>query len=151
GRLRGRSLLVTDGECQRPAHRELAVNRCARLATADRAAQSLERAFERQLVSRPHDPLEPDVIDTCEQRESAAILFLAQHRDGSGLSERLDHLHAGHDGVPGEMTGAVLVRDLLERNDMRAGFELDDLVQKEERRTVREYLLDLRAPKRRSD
>src|SRR5439155_19021041 len=75
-------------------------------ATPDRPPNRLDLAGQPQLVARPDDPLEADVVDAREQRELAAILLLGEHRDRAGLCKRLDHDHAGHDRpareVPGE-------------------------------------------------
>ena len=67
-------------------------------------------------------------------------------RDGAGLRERLDHLHAGHDRVAGKVPRAVLVGHALERDDARARIELDDLVQEQKGRAVGEDLFDCLPP-----
>ena len=112
-----------------PANGELAADSRPRLAATDRAAHRLEQALEGQLLARADDALEPDVVDACEQRELAAILLLDEHGDRAGLRERLDHLHAGHDRVAGEVPGAILFGDHLARDDARAGLELEHLVE----------------------
>ena len=89
------------------------------LAAADRAAHRLDVALERQHVAGPHDALEANVVDAGEERELAAVLLLREHGDGAALRERLDHLHARHDRVAGEVAGAVLLGDRLAR-DARA-------------------------------
>ena len=135
-------LRLLDGERQRPANGELAVDRRARLAAADRAANGLERALERQLVAGTDDALEAHVVDAGEEREPAAVRLLREHRDRARLGERLDHLHAGHDRVAGEVARAVLVGHALARDDARARIELDDLVQEQKGVPVREDLFD---------
>ena len=74
-----------------------------------------------------------------------------EHRDGAGLRERLDHLHAGHDRVAGEVAGAVVVGHALARDDARARLELDDFVEQEERGAVGEDLFDCLPPEGRPD
>ena len=105
-------------------------------------AHRLEVAFERQLVARAHDALEANVVDAGEEGDPATVLLLAEHRDRAGLGERLDHLHAGHDRVPGKVARAVLLRDELEGDDAAAGTELGHLVQQQEWVAVREDRLD---------
>src|SRR5439155_22257741 len=67
-------------------------------ATPDRPPNRLDLAGQPQLVARPDDPLEADVVDAREQRELAAILLLGEHRDRAGLckdrkSTRLNSSH----------------------------------------------------------
>ena len=111
-------------------------------------AHRLEVALERQLVARPHDALEADVVDAREERDPAAVLLQAEHGDRACLSERLDHLHAGHDRVAGEVAGAVLLGDELARDDAHVRLELDHLVEQEERIAVRQDRLDRRLVER---
>ena len=92
---------------------------------------------------RAHDALEPDVVDAREEDEPPLVLGLREHGDRAALSERLDHLHPGHDRVAGEVPGAVLVGDELPRGDALARDQLEHLVDEEERRAVRDDLLDL--------
>ena len=106
----------------------------------------LERALQRQFVAGPDNPLEADVVDAGEEREPPAVLLLGQHRDGAGLRERLDHLHARHDRVPRKVACAVLVGHALARDDARAWLELDDLVEKQKGRAMGEDLFDCLPP-----
>ena len=71
-----------------------------------------------------------------------AVLGLGEHRDRAALSERLDHLHAGHDRVAGKVPGAVLFRDRLACDDAFPGDELEHLVDQQHRVTVRQHGLD---------
>ena len=80
--------------------------------------------------------------DPAEQRELAPVLLLREHGDGTTLSERLDHLHARHDRVAGEMAGAVLFGDGLLRDDPLAGNELRHLVDQQHRIAVRQHRFD---------
>ena len=95
-------------------------------------------------VARPHDALEADVVDAGEERELARVLGLREHRDRAALGERLDHLHARHDRVAGEVAGAVLVGDGLPRDDTLARHELEHLVDQQHRVAVRQHRLDRR-------
>ena len=119
------------------------------LAAADRAAHRLDVALERQRLAGPHDALEAHVVDAREERELAAVLGLREHGDRAALRERLDHLHAGHDRVAGEVAGAVLVGHGLARDDALARHELEHLVEQEQRVAVRQDRLDLRPVHRR--
>src|ERR671911_390950 len=125
-------------------NREPAADRRLRLPAPDRAAHLLEQALEGQLLARPDDALEANVVDPGEERELAAVLLLDEHSDRAGLRQRLDHLHARHDRVAGKVPGAVFLGDDLARDDARAGLELEHLVEQQERVAVREDLLDLR-------
>src|SRR5439155_14163027 len=98
-----------------------------------------------ELLAGTDDALEADVVDAGEERELAAVLLLGEYRHRPRLRERLDHLHAGHDRVPGEVARAVLLGDALARDDARAGLELEDLVDEQERRPVGQDRLDLGA------
>src|SRR5262249_7734056 len=133
-----------DRERERPADGELAVDRRTHLALADGAANRLDLAEQVEHVTRADDALEADVVDAGEERELALILRLREHGDGAALSERLDHLHAGHDRVAGEMAGAVVVGDRLPRHDALARHELDHLVDEQKGVAVRKDLFDLR-------
>ena len=114
------------------------------LPAADRPAHRLELALERELVAGPDDALEAHVVDPGEERELPAVLLLREHRNGAALRERLDHLHARHDRVPGKVSGAVVVGDALARDDAVARLELEHLVEEQERVAVREDRLDRR-------
>ena len=130
--------LLPDREGERPAHGELAVDGRLHLAAPDRPAHGLDVALEREHVARPHDALEAHVVDAGEEGELAAVLLLREHGDGAALRERLDHLHARHDRVAGEVAGAVLLGHGLARDDALARDELDHLVDQEHRVAVRQ-------------
>src|SRR5262249_45665268 len=138
----GTSFAYRKGE--RPADGELAVDRRTHLAPADRAANGLDLAEQVEHVARADDALEAHVVDAGEEREPAVFLRLREHGDGAALRKRLDHLHAGHDRVAGEMTGAIVVRDRPPRHDALARHELDHLVDEQEGVAVRKDLFDLR-------
>src|SRR5579885_3583048 len=130
-------------EGQRAAHRELPVHARAHPAPADRPAHGLDLAEEVEGLAGPDDPLEADVVDPGEERELAPVLLLREHRHGPALGERLDHLHSGHDRIPGKVAGAVVLRDRLASDDAGAGDELEHLVDKEEGVAMREDRLQL--------
>ena len=73
----------------------------------------------------------------------AAVLLFAEHGDGAGLGERLDHLHAGHDRVAGKVARAVLLGDELPRDDTLVRLQLGHLVEQEEGIPMRQDRLDL--------
>src|SRR6266542_1399640 len=137
----GASLL--DRECQRSPDGKLAADRGAHLALADRAAHRLDVADEVEHLAGAHDPLEPHVVDAGKEGEPAAVLRLREHRHRTALRERLDHLHARHDRVAGEMPGAVLVGHGLPGDHPLAWDELEYLVHEQEWIAMREDLLDL--------
>jgi len=128
---------------QGAAHRKLTADRGAYLALADRAAHDLDVANEVEHIPGSNDPLEPHVVDPREQCELAVVLGLRKHRYRTALCERLDHLHAGHDRIAGEMPRAVFVRDRLAGDHALARDELEHLVDEEKGIAVRKDLLDL--------
>ena len=75
--------------------------------------------------------------------ELASVLRLREDGDAAALGERLDHLHAGHDRVAGEVAGAVLVGHRLTGDDALARHQLEHLVDEQERSAVRDDRLDL--------
>ena len=114
------------------------------LPLADRPAHGLDLAQEVERVARPHDPLEPDVVDAGEEHEPALVLGLREDGDGAALSEGLDHLHAGMIGLPGKWPAQSSSVTSFRADDALARDELDHLVDEEERRAVRDDRLDLR-------
>src|SRR5437588_12953822 len=76
---------------------ELAADARLGPATADRATDALEVATKLENVSRLDQTLEATLVDAGEQRDPAAVLLFAQHRDGPRLCERLDDQHARPD------------------------------------------------------
>ncbi len=67
-----------------------------------------------------------------------------EHRDRARLSDRLDRQHAGHDRPPGKVAGEppVVRADLAPPDDALARLELEDLVDEQERRPMRNERLD---------
>ena len=114
------------------------VGRC--LAAPDRAAHLVDLARESQRVAGRDDPLEPAVVDPREEGDPAAVLLLAEHRNGPGLGHRLDDQDAGHHRPLGKVPREppAVLGDAVEGGDARAGLELGHLVQQQERVTVRE-------------
>ena len=139
--------LLLDGEGQRSAGGKRSVHRGRRLAASDWPAHALQLAGQLQLVPRLDDALEPDTVDPGEERELALILLLRQDRHGACLRHRLDDQDARHDRPTGEVTGEVpLVRpNLLSRDDLLPGAQVDDLVEEQEGVAVRQDRLDLLA------
>src|SRR4029079_15244391 len=90
----------------------------------------------------PTDPLAPGGGSAREEDRPARVLGLREDGYRAALSERLDHLHAGHDRVPREVTRAILVGDELPRQDALAWNELEHLVHQKKRRAVRDDRLD---------
>ena len=72
------------------------------------------------------------------------VLLVGEHGDGAGLRDRLDRQHAGHHRALGEVAGEppVVGADLARADDALAGLELEDLVDEQERRPVRDQRLD---------
>ena len=124
--------------------RKLAVDARPALALGDRAAHADELALEREDVPRLDDPLEAAVVDAGEERDLPAVRLVGEDGDGAGLRDRLDREHAGHDRPLGEVAREppVVGADLAPADDALAGLELDDLVDEQERRAVRDELHD---------
>ena len=79
-----------------------------------------------------------------------AVLLEHERGDGAGLRHRLDDQDTGHHGPLGEVAGEppAVLGHAIARDDARAGLELDDLVEEQERRAVREDRLDHLPPER---
>ena len=87
-----------------------------------------------------HLAAEPHAVDAAEQRELAGVARLEQHRDGADLGERLDHQHAGQRRPAREVPGEerLVAGEVPAAGGRLAGHDLDELVDEEERRPVRE-------------
>src|SRR5204863_8553668 len=118
-------------EGQGSPHGELVADARDDAAAADRPADALDLAAERELVAGLDDALEADVVDAGEERDLSTVLLFGQHRHRPGLGERLDHDHAGHDRPAGEVPGKepLVAANVLPRDDANAGLELDHLVE----------------------
>ena len=102
--------------------------------------------LEPQCVAR-HDGAPKFCIcyTTKERYLVVAILKFAEGEDGSDLSERFDLQHTRHYGRFGKMSGKkrLIDRHLLDADDTNARLKLDDLVHQQERKPVRQDLLNL--------
>src|SRR5256885_7057725 len=129
-------------ERQHCTTRQLAFDARLGLATTDRAANALEVATELEDVTRLDQTLEATLVDAGEQREPAAVLLLAQHRDGTGLCERLDDQHAGHHRAPREVPAQVplVLAHRLPGDGALARAKLEHLVDQEKGLAMRQDL-----------
>ena len=121
-------------------------------ALGDRAAHARELALERRSTS-PGSTMRLNRQSSMPAKNGdlAAVLLGREHRDRAGLRDRLDRQHARHDRPLGEVPGEppVVGADLADADDALAGLELEDLVDEQERRAVRDQRLDHVAAERR--
>ena len=77
--------------------------------------------------------------------------WICQNGDGAGLGDRLDREHAGHHRALRKVAGEppVVGADLAAADDALSRLQLEDLVDEQERRPVRDQLLDHVPPERR--
>ena len=148
GLARGDGAGVDDGEHELAAAGQLAVDGGLRPCAADGAVHGDDLGLEAQRVAGLHDALEAHLVDAGEEADLAARAAARSSRGGDGgrLGERLDDEHAGHDGVAGEVPGEpeVVVAQRAAGYAAHARLELDDLVDEQEGRAVRQQRLDLR-------
>jgi biotin-[acetyl-CoA-carboxylase] ligase BirA-like protein len=116
----------------------------SRLPLADWTAYALELARQLDLVAGLDDSLEAHVVDPREQRKTPTVLLLGEHGHRTGLGHCLHDQHAGHDRPSRKVPCEVpLIRThALACDDVGAGLELDDLVEEQERISVRQNRLD---------
>src|SRR5262245_16748373 len=136
---------------ERSADGQLVAHRRPGLAAADRPTHRLEFADERELVTGLDDALEAHVVDSCEERELAAVLLEGESGDRTGLRQGLDHDHARHDRPAREVPGEepLVAAHLLAGDDPGSRLELQHFVDEQERVAVRDDLFDHLAAERR--
>ena len=107
---------------------------------ADRTPHPLERRLELQHIAGHDLAAEARPIDAGEECQLAAVFGQRQRCHGAGLRQRLDDQYARHDRIPGEVPGEVrfVVADQLACHGAAAGLELEDLVDQQKRRAVRD-------------
>src|ERR1700719_1814178 len=132
--LRLRNQRVTDA---RP-HREL----------ADTAYQPKLGRLEHELVAGKYLTLEPRVIDTCEKDERLVVRSSAQRlidQNHRYLRQRLDNKDPRHHRVAWKMSlkKRFADGDVLDRFDVLPGSALDNLVDEQKRRPMRQVSHDL--------
>ena len=81
-----------------------------------------------------------------EEGDLAAILLELEHRDRADLGDRLDDQDAGHHRVVGEMAleKRLADRHVLDPDGALSGLQLDDPIDEQERKTMRDDPLDIR-------
>ena len=128
-------------ERQRAAHGELAVDGRARLAAADRAADRLELAFERQLVARLDDPLEA-ARRRCRRRARSCRGSPPRRarRPRRPAPAPRPSCTPGMIGLPGKWPAQSSSVTSLRGDDAHARLQLEHLVEQEERIAVRQDL-----------
>ena len=115
-----------------------------RLAAADRAADLVDLARQRERVAGLDDTLEAAVVDAGEEGDPAAILLLDEHCHGARLGHRLDDQHTGHHRAAGEVPGEppVVRANVADRDDAASRLEYGHLVEQEKWLAVRQDRLD---------
>ena len=85
------------------------------------------------------------MLHAAEQRDLAAVLFWIEHGDAADLCHRLEDQDARHDRVAREVAQEVRLihRDILDARRRLERLELDDAVDEQHRRAMRQDLLDL--------
>src|SRR3989442_1048257 len=123
------------------------------LPAANRPAHPFELTAQLEHVARLDEALESAVVDAREEGQPAAVLVLAQHRDGAGLCKGFDDQYARHHRPVGEVALEVplVLAHGLPRNGSVTRSKLEYLVDQEEGLAVREDLLDRLAAERRRD
>src|ERR1700686_591831 len=126
--------LVTDA---RP-HREL----------ADAADHAKLGRLEHELIAGKYLTLEPRVIDTCEKDERLVVRSAPQRlidQNHRYLRQRLDDKHPRHHRVAWKMSRKKRFADgdVLDRFDVLAGSALDNPVDEQKRRPMRQVSHDL--------
>ena len=107
-------------------------------------ADSLPRVTSRSSTSPGHHlTAEARLVDAAEQREPAREAFVAEHRDPAQLGEGLDHQHPRQGGTTREVPGeeVLVATQVPTAPGPLSRIELGDLVDQQERRSVRQDVL----------
>src|SRR6266550_1197473 len=141
---------VCSSDLESRAAGKLAVHPRLRLATPDRTADTFEITAQLEHVTRLDDPLEPAVVDPCEERELASILLFAENGDRARLRECFHDQHAGHHRPVRKVAAEIPLvgAHRLSRDRSFAGPKLEHFVDEEEGLAVRQDLLDRCAAER---
>src|SRR5437016_14673153 len=115
---------------------------------ADPADQPKLGRLEHQLITRKYLALEPRVIDTCEKDERLVVRSAPQRlidQNHRYLRQRLDDKDPWHHRVAWKMSleKRFADGDVLDRFDVLAGSALDDLVDEQKWRPMRQITHDL--------
>ena len=123
----------------------LAVDRGHGLAHAHRALLLDDLAGQLQHITGDHLLAEPCFLDAAEQGQLALVFRQGQGTDGTYLGQGLNHQHAGHHRIAGEVALelGLVGRDALDALGPLARLHIDDLVHQQERIPVGNDLLNL--------
>src|SRR5258708_10123876 len=124
--------------------RELVTDERLHLHPAVAAAQLLDDRDEAAGVARPHEPLEPHLLDRREEPDAVAVLRQRHRADGRGLGERLGEDDAGHDRIARKVALPVplLAGEVVLGDAAHARLQLGDAVDEQEGAAVRDEHLD---------
>ena len=113
---------------------------------AEVAAHADDFGLRDELVARDDGVLEFDMLHAAEHRDLAAMLLRIQHRDAADLRHGLEDQDARHDRMAGEMTDELRLdhRDVLDACRRLERLNLEDAINKQHRRTMRQDLHDFR-------
>jgi hypothetical protein len=95
--------------------------------------------LDAQLIAGRDRAAELGLVDAGKDRQLLfAVGNLAHHDDGAGLGHRLDHQHAGHDGIAGKVAlkKRLVEGYILDGYQALAALELDDSVNQQKRVAV---------------
>src|SRR5690554_1352589 len=133
-------LPVGDHEEQVGFARQLAVHPRPAVAPTGPGGQAPHLHLELERLAGDDLTAEAHVVDPPEERELAGVARVLQEGDGPHLRERLDHEDSREGGAAREVPSeeGLLPREPPDAGGPLAGLDGDDLVDKEERRPVRE-------------